>query len=273
MFDIDKYKEIWQTISRNKMRSFLTGFGVSWGIFLFVVMFGAGTGMQKGLTDTLGENISNSFFMRAGRTTMPYKGFNANRLWNISNADLSLIMQTIPEVKYLSGMLYNNAGKVAHSDKSGSYTFMGVNPDYFKIEIIPLAGGRTFNRIDMDEKRKVCVIGKRVREELFEADENPVGQQLLINGIAYYVAGILESSETSFIGRPDLSVFIPLTTMQQILNAGDVIHMFMGVFAPNIDIALVEKKVQTLLKKQHSIAPEDNDAMVSLNLHDYFMMF
>jgi putative ABC transport system permease protein len=275
MFDIDKYKEIWQTITRNKMRSFITGFGVAWGIFLFVVMFGIGNGVQQGLLDAFGESIINSLIIMPRKTTMEYKGFNPDRSWNIYNEDINIIRQTLPDVKYISGMVYNGAGKIMHGDRTQSYMLQAPDVDYFNINVLSILYGRLFNRVDMEEKRKICIIGKRVWEEMFDKDDNPVGKQLIINGIAYNVVGVVAapSSEVNFMGNPDEIVFMPLTTMQQINNTGSVIHILMAVVASTADIKKVETKIQDLLKLNHSIAPEDNDAMISFNMHDYFLMF
>ncbi|MDR0604841.1 MAG: ABC transporter permease [Bacteroidales bacterium] len=275
MFDIDKYKEIWQTITRNKMRSFITGFGVAWGIFLFVVMFGIGNGFQNGILNAFGESITNAVIIFPSRTTIEYKGFNPNRSWNIYNEDLNIIKQTLPEVKYISGMVHGGTGKIMREDRTKSYMIKAVDVDYFNIDVMPILYGRIFNRVDMEEKRKICVIGKRVWEEMFDKDENPMGKQLTLNGIAYNVVGVVEaaSSEVNFMGNSSEAVFVPLTTMQQINNTGLVIHMLTAIIAPTADINQAETKIKDLLKLNHNIAPEDDDAMIAFNLHDSFLMF
>jgi putative ABC transport system permease protein len=272
MFDIDKYKEIWQTITRNKIRSIITGFGVAWGIFLFVVMFGIGNGFQNGMLTTFGGSIINSIVFMPNKTTIEYKGFNPNRSWNVYNEDINNIKQSLPEVKYISGTIHQD-GKVMRGDRLNSYMIRAIDVDYFDIEVMPILYGRIFNRVDTEEKRKICIIGKRVWEEMFEKDENPVGKQLTLNGISFNVVGVVQRTEIGFMGNNDESVFIPLTTMQQINNMGSVIHMIAAVVNPTADINQVEKKIQTLLKQNHNIAPEDDDAIMSFNLHDYFLMF
>jgi putative ABC transport system permease protein len=272
MFDIDKYKEIWQTIMRNKRRSIITGFGVAWGIFLFVVMFGIGNGIQEGLLNIFGESISNSLIIVPRKTTMEYKGFNPDRSWNIYNEDMDIIRKALPDVKYLSGTIYSNGGKAVYGDRVKSYNLQAADVDYFKIDIMPVLYGRLFNRVDMEEKRKICIIGKRVLEELFD-EENPVGKQLTFNQIAYHIVGVVEASEIHLMGNANEAVFIPLTTMQQINNTGPVLRMLMAVISPSADVDLVDKKIKQLLKANHSIAPEDDDAILSFNFHDYFMMF
>jgi putative ABC transport system permease protein len=274
MFDIDKYKEIWQTITRNRMRSIITGLGVAWGIFLFIIMFGLGTGFQNGLLNAFGESIANSMVIFPQKTTVEYKGFNPNRTWKIYNEDMDIIKQNIPDIKYLSGMHFNESGKAMHGDISKSCEFRGVDIDYFSIEIIQqILYGRIFNSMDMEEKRKICIIGKRIWEEMFDREKNPVGEQLLLNGIAYYVVGVIDGGDMSFMGNTDESVFIPLTTMQQISNTGTNVDILMAVISPKSDMNLVDKKIRRLLKTNHNIAPDDEDAIMSFNLHDYFMMF
>jgi putative ABC transport system permease protein len=273
MFDIDKYKEIWQTIKRNKMRSIITGFGIAWGIFLFIVMFGLGNGFQGALLGAFGESVANTIVFFPSQTTMEYKGFNPGRRWGMYNEDIEIIKQTIPAVKYISGTISNSAGKVVYGDKNMSCMMRSGDVDFFEIEPLQLVYGKLFNQMDIEEKRKICLIGYRVWEEMFGTGENPVGEQLMVNGIAYTIVGVLEKSDMSLIGNTNESVIIPLTTMQQVLNSGSVVDVVMAVISPEADINRIDEKVQTLIKANHNIAPNDNDAIISFNLHDYFLMF
>ena len=275
MFDIDKYKEIWQTISRNKLRSFLTGFGVAWGILLFVVIFGVGNGIQKGFQDAFAGISPNSLFIFPSLTTQEYKGFNVGRYWEMNNEDLVVLKNNIPEIQYISGMVYGQwDGTVSYRDKSGSYSSKGVDADYSKIEVRYILQGRDFNLLDMQEKRKICIIGKRIYEELFEKGEDPIGKQIAVNNTYYNVVGVADGSDmVNIAGSMSESVLIPLTTMQQLMNMGNEIHMLSLAAYNNADIKTVEKKVKDILKTKHTIAPTDDAAMMSFNLEEAFTMF
>ena len=273
MFDIDKYKEIWQTISRNKLRSFLTGFGVAWGILLFVVIFSAGNGFQKGFQDAFSGISANSLFLFSNKTTQEYKGFNAGRTWEMNNEDLLLLKKNIPEIIDISGMVYGEDGITTYGDRSGNYFCKGVDAHHSKIEKIFILQGRDFNPLDIQEKRKICIIGKRVYEELFEPNEDPIGKSISVSGIYYSVIGVAEGSEVSIAGNTSESILLPLTTMQQIMNYGESIHMISLAAFENISIKDVETKATTLLKAKHTIAPTDDAAIMSFNIEEVFTMF
>ena len=275
MFDIDKYKEIWQTISRNKLRSFLTGFGVAWGILLFVVIFGVGDGMQKAFFGAFSGISPNSLFLFSNTTSQEYKGFNAGRSWDLNSDDLLLLKNNIPEIKYISGVIFGGDGGVTtYGDKSGSYFKKGVDANNSKIEAIYILQGRNFNPLDMQEKRKICIIGKRVYEELFEKGEDPIGKAISVNGIYYNVIGVADgSSEINIGGRVSESIMIPLTTMQQIMNYGNTIHTISLAAYENVNINDVDVKAKELLKAKHIIAPTDDAAINSFNIEEIFSMF
>ncbi len=275
MFDIDKYKEIWQTISRNKLRSFLTGFGVAWGILLFVVIFGVGNGIQKGFQDAFAGISPNSLFIYPNLTSQEYKGFNTGRYWTLNNEDLLLLKNNITEIKHISATIFGGeSGTSSYKDKSGNYYYKGVDVNHSKIEVIHILQGRDFNLLDIQEKRKICIIGKRVYEELFEKGEDPIGKQISVNGIYYNVVGVADASENiNIFGAVSENILIPLTTMQQITNYGKTIDMISLAAYENVSIKDVESKVKSLLKSKHTIAPTDDAAIVSFNLEEAFTMF
>lgn len=274
MFDIDKYKEIWQTISRNKLRSFLTGFGVAWGILLFVVIFGVGNGIQKGFQDAFAGISPNSLFIFPNLTSQEYKGFNTGRYWTLNNEDLLLLKNNIAGIKHISAMIFGEGGTTGYKDKSGDYFYKGVDANYSKIEVIHILQGRDFNPLDIQEKRKICIIGKRVYEELFEKGEDPIGKQISVNGIYYNVVGVADASENiTIVGATAENILIPLTTMQQITNYGKTIDMISLAAYENVNIKDVGSKVRSLLKSKHTIAPTDDAAIMTFNLEEYFTMF
>ncbi|MDD4849009.1 MAG: ABC transporter permease [Bacteroidales bacterium] len=274
MFDLDKYKEIWQTISRNKMRSFLTAFGVSWGIFMFVVMSGVGKGFQNGFMTGLTDFAQNSVFLFSNRTSVEYKGFNSGRFWNLTNEDIDLVKQNIPEVKYISGNLGIGSRTVIRGEKSEDYFVQGIGVDYYKIDPQPIMFGRVFNPVDIQEKRKVCVIGRKVYEALFKNDENPIGERLSVNNIYYTIIGVVNpSGKVNIGGDASESITVPATTLQQVENYGNIIGIMAIAAYDNIDIKDVEKKVKDVLKVKHFIAPEDDTAIDSFNLKEMFLMF
>ena len=276
IFDSDKIEEIWVTITRNKVRSILTGFGVFWGIFMLVIMMGAGTGLQRGMYENLEGFATNSCIMGAGPTSEPYKGFQKGRQWNIHNLDLDLLTESVPELDVVSPILFG--GKSDHNavqgDNTGSYDIRGLHANYAAIENPFITQGRFINKIDILQKRKVCVIGSKVYEELFPTKINPLGKYIRVNGIYYLVIGVAAGmSDVSLGGQTSESIIIPFTTMQQINNQGDIIHMLAATAQPDASAKIVEEKMKEILKANNSIAPTDPQAVWSFNLEDQFNLF
>ena len=221
IFDINRWQEIWFTITHNKSRSFLTAFGVFWGMFMLVVMVGAGVALQRGMSANIEGFATNSCFFWTESTTEPFKGFKKGRNWNIVNEDLPILIQKVPELQYMAPVLFggNSANNTSRKDKSGTFNIKGNYPSYNKIVESKMIFGRYINDIDFAEKRKVCVIGERVYEVLFDKKENPVGKNIKVNGIYFQVVGVARNKSTVNIGgKAEESVILPFSTMQQAFN-------------------------------------------------------
>ncbi len=275
LVDIDRWQEIWITITSNKSRSFLTAFGVFWGIFMLVLMVGSGNALQTGIMSQMEGFATNSVFFTAERTTEPYKGFRKGRVWNMTNSDLPIIRERVDEMQYMSPVLFAGGGdkNVVRGDKSGSYLVKGCYPEYDLIEKSKMLYGRYVNDIDIAEKRKVCVIGERIYEVLFHG-EDPTGKQIRVNGIYFQVIGVARStSQVSIGGQTAETVVLPFTTMQQAFNQGNIIHFLAATAKPGMDVKIIEDKITNILKQQHQIAPEDKSAVFSMNIEEQFKMF
>jgi putative ABC transport system permease protein len=275
LFDQDKFKEIWLTIKRNKFRSFLTGFGVGWGIFMFVIMFGLGNGIFNGLQQNV-EGVANSVFVFPGTTTMEYKGFNMGRNWELKLSDVEMLRKNIPQIQHISGTVEGfYTGKITRGERFGDYGFKGVEENFSKMEKINVLQGREFNRLDMQEKRKICLIGKTVYEQLFEKDEDAIGKQICVNRLYYNVVGVIYGSDEINISGRRLkeSVLIPITTMQQVNNMGQNIHILSIAVYDDVKVTEIEPAIKDLLKSAHNIAPQDDAAINMFNLQEMFLMF
>ncbi|NDW10907.1 ABC transporter permease [Dysgonomonas sp. 520] len=276
MFDIDKWQEIWATISRNKTRSIFTGFGVFWGIFMLVILLGLGNSFTGGIAKQVDGFAVNSCFFASRLTSEPYKGFRKGRSWNMNNRDLEVIKQRATALEYISPMLFghNGAKNVVRGQRTFTSEVRGVYPDHFKIEQQYVLNGRLFNDLDIKYNRKSCMIGKKVYEALFDKGENPIGHYIKANGIYFQIVGVMKpKSNASIGGDVESSVYIPFTTMQQAYNLGDVIY-FMGCTAkPGYEVSVLETQITEILKKNHNIAPDDKKAVMSINLETQFKMF
>jgi putative ABC transport system permease protein len=276
MFDIDRWQEIWITITHNKSRSALTAFGVFWGMLMLVLMVGAGNALEQGIFSQIEGFATNSCFFETQSTTVPYKGFRKGRRWNMTNSDVPIIREKVPELQYLSPMLFSggNDKNVVRGEKSGSYRVKGAYPEYDLIEKSKMLYGRYINDIDIAEKRKVCIIGERIHEVLFQKGEDPTGKQIRVNGIYFQVVGVARGTSGVNIGGSTAeSVILPFSTMQQAFNQGNVIHLLAATAKKGVPVKTIQDKISDVLKQQHQIAPEDNDAVWSMNIEEQFKMF
>jgi putative ABC transport system permease protein len=276
MFDRDRWEEIYATLRGNKLRTFMTAFGVFWGIFMLVVMMGAGNGLQNSVFDGFQDFATNSSFMWTRQTTIPYKGLPRGRFWMYTNADMKALRENIPEIDLLAPRLQpwsgNGDNNVVRGLKSAAYDIFGDYPDFFRIDPVTMLMGREVNNIDINDKRKVAVIGNRVRDELFNPKENPIGQYIRIRGVYFQVVGVFEprNKNMSFGGDKEKSIFIPFTSLQVAYNMGDEVHFFAVTGKDNIPVSVVEKKCMALVAERHKISPEDEQAFGHFNLEEQF---
>jgi len=274
MFDLDKYNEIWQTITRNKARSFLTGFGVGWGLFMFIVMSGLGFAFKDGVMSQLEGVPNNAVFLFTNVTTVEYKGFNEGRYWQMQSSDIDMIKNNVPEIENVTGVVFGNRAVITRNDNSASHQIRGVDDSYINIEAFTVLHGRNINPIDIKEKRKVCILGSRVYEAFFKKDEDAIGQLISIDGAYYQIIGVMLGSDNINInGNLNNSIFMPFSTVQQLHNYGNIIGMIAFSAYEDADIDEIEDKVKTLLKVKHHIAPNDDEAFFSFGIKEIFDMF
>ncbi len=276
LFDIDRWVEIWVTITRNKTRSLLTCFGVFWGILMLVILLGAGAGMKNGIMGNFKGFATNSVFFMTDRTSEPYKGFNKGRMWDMRNRDIESIIQNVEGIEDISPLVWGGRSEknVVFGTLTGTFYVKGVMPGYFNIESQELHYGRLLNEIDVREKRKVCLIGVKIQETLFR-NEDPCGKYIRANGSYYQIVGVVKQRASNFAigGRSEESVFLPFTTMQQIQNRGDKIDFFGVSIKKGYLVEKVIDDVTVILKAQNEIAPTDPQAVRAINLAKQFAVF
>lgn len=272
--DIDRWEEIFLTITRNKTRSFLTAFGVFWGIFMLVALMGGSQGIQDMMSSNFEGFATNSGFTGSNQTSKAYKGFRKGRYWQLELKDVERIQKSVPGIDILTP---SNAqwGIKATYDKyqRSSCSMKGVYPEYAQIETPTLTMGRFINHIDVKERRKVCVIGKQIYETLFPDGNNPCGKFINVNGIYYQVIGVNTSAgNMSVNGWPPNTITIPFTTMQQNYNFGNDIQLLCYTARPGYSIKDIQARIEPILKQAHLIHPEDKQAILNVNAEALFSM-
>ena len=276
MFDLDKWIEVWHTLTANKIRSFMTGFGVFWGIFMLFILLGLGNSFEGGMLKGVGGFATNSCFFSSKATSEPYKGFRKGRTWYMNNRDIVLIKEKAKSLEYISPMLFgqSTSKNIVFGRKTVSAQVIGVYPENFKIQTQTVLAGRLFNEIDLETDRKVTIIGKTVAESLFSTPEEALGNNIRINGIYFSVIGVVQpNSEAQIGGDSETSTFIPFTTMQKAFKQGDRIH-FLGATAKNgYPTSVLEDEIKAILKSNHSIAANDEKAVRCFNMGKEFETF
>ena len=235
---------------------------------------GAGNGLRNGIVEGVAKFATNSAFIWTDRTSEPYKGFKRGRYWNMNSDDLDYIRTNVPEMEYLTPKNFgrwNDAANVIRGKVTGSYNIKGDYPEYVKIDPYTILHGRWINEMDIRDKRKVCVIGEKVYETMFKPNEDALGEYLKISGVYYQVVGVIRpETRVNINGRAEESIFLPFTTMQQTYNMGNQVHFLAFTAKPGIPVSVVEDKIKSIIKKRHSIAETDEQAVRSVNIEKQF---
>lgn len=261
--------EIWTTIRQNRSRSILTGFGVFWGMFMLLVLLGIGGGFTGAFRTIIGNVPPNSVMMGTSQTAKPYKGLPQGRYWEIQLSDLDVLKKEAKTLYKLSPMVWGDRSEknVRYEDFSGSYSVQGVMPEYGELYNMKMAQGRFLNAMDVESSRKVCVIGNTAYKQLFPAGGNVIGKVIHVSNIQYRIAGVLAPSKQGF-GNNDENVLMPITTLQRAYNRGQTIHQLVVSARSGHTADEVEEETKTILRRLHSIAPDDEKAFWAWNMEE-----
>lgn len=274
MFDSDRWAEIWNTLSRNKLRSALTMFGVGWGIFMLVVMLGMGNGLKNAVLGGFEGFATNSAFLWTMPTTKPYAGFQKGRRFIMDNEDVVMIRRSVPGLELCSPQLqlggWRGGNNVSHGNKTGAFSVFGSEPGMLRVEAVRVVEGRFLNEADLREERKVTVIGREVVRQLF-GQEEPLGKYVRINGVFFQVVGITMRKSSAEMGEnPEAKLYVPFTTFQKAFNSLNEVHWLTLVAHPGVQVADVEKQVRQLLARKHRVDPTDDSAFGSWNMQQFY---
>ena len=276
IFDRDTWQEIFGSIQKNKVRTIITVIGVLWGIFIYIALSGSANGLDNGFEREF-ENIAmNSMFVWAQSTSIPYEGFKTGRNPQLKLKDAQTLRNNIPEIQFIAprnvrGVFDGSSGsQIVRGTKSGTYNIYGDFPEYTKIATKKIYNkGRFINQSDIDNARKVCVIGERTQKELFEEDEEPVGKFVRIDDIYFQVIGVHKYIQGGGF-ESDGDVFIPFATFKKLYNTGENVEWFTIAAYDDADVIQVEKDVKQTLKRIHRVSPKDERAFGSFNLGEVF---
>ncbi|MBK0370267.1 ABC transporter permease [Flavobacterium agrisoli] len=265
MFNIERWQEIFEAIAKNKLRTFLTGISVASGIFILVILLGAGKGLQNGIEKQFENDAEGIIEVWSNSTTKQYKGLNPGREIQLRNSDYEIPVQKFEnQIDKKSATNITWGGLISYGKESGNYQFRGVNPDYLAIENGTIIQGRFVNAKDLQNNEKVAAIGLKVKQDLFK-DADPMGKIIVVNGINFKVIGVFTDPSGE---REESRVYMPMTTVQRAYGAGDKINGMMFVLnkTANYEEALAQSEnftngIKELLKSKNIIAPDDDAAI------------
>ncbi len=273
-FDLDTYREILDTLTRNKSRSFLTGFGVFWGVFMLVALMGGGKGVKELLDQTFEGFATNSAIIWAQPTTKAYKGFAKGRRWNMVYNDVERLKEQVPELDKVAPLLQSASGTAVFGDRKSTVSPQGATPDYQHIEEPKMYYGRYLNAMDMAQCRKVCVIGKKVYKDLFPGGGDPCGKSIRIDSIYYCIVGVdyNMSNAVSFGGDAGTSVVVPITLMQKTYNRGNAVDVIAVTGRTGVLMSTLAPRIRSTIGRTHSIDPTDEQGIMVFNTEVLFQL-
>ncbi len=268
LMDTDTFREILDSILRNKSRSLLTGFGVFWGIFMLMLLVGGGQGFKQLLSSNFEGFAQNTCIAFANNTSKPYKGFKKDRSWSMNYADVLRLQQLVPELETVTPSVSLWGKSVMRDDYTSSGAVVkGVRADYARIETPKLMYGRYISDTDNAQERKVCVIGKKIYNELFPEGGDPCGQRIRIDGSYYSVIGVdwREGGGIQINGSPADQVTLPINQARKAYNLGNTIHLLCFTAQEGITMNDITPRVREVLARAHYIDPTDEQALYLLN--------
>ena len=276
LIDVDTWQEIGETLRRNRLRTALTALGVFWGVFMLVAMVGFGTGLENGISNRFSGHVTNAAYLWGRRSTMPYLGNQPGRRVQFTMADVEALEAELPPLARIAPRSqlggWRDGNSVQREGKVGNYSVMGDVPIYREVQPMVMRQGRFINELDLEERRKVAVIGDRVVEELFEPGEAPVGKLIEVQGVWFTVVGWIGTERADDRGdRYASTVHLPITTFQQAFNEGNRVRWLTIVGAPGDSAADAEARARAVLAKRHGVHPDDEPAMGSYNAEEEFL--
>ncbi|UFH36653.1 ABC transporter permease [Flavobacterium acetivorans] len=275
MLDRDNWNEILEALTANTFRTILTAFGVFWGIFILVILLGAGNGLENGVKKGFDGIATNTMFMWTQTTSKPYKGLPKTRRYDFRNSDVAALKEALPDLLYVSPRNqlggFEGANNVVRGTKTAAFTVYGDYPELIKQQPKTIIKGRFVNQQDILLKRKIAVIGQGVINELYEKTEEVIGTYIKVNGVNFMVVGIYNSkSNQGNAEQEQKEIFVPFTTFQQAFNFGNRVGWMALTANDNSSITDLKPKILEVIKSRHSINPTDDRAIGNFDLYEQF---
>jgi len=265
MFDLDRWREIFQAIGKNKLRTVLSGFTIAFAILLFTLLFGVGNGLKHTFEQSFNDDANNAIFIRTGRTTKPYKGLQSGRKIQFKNDDYNFVIDEYGnKIQFISTRIYKNV-QATYKGEQNNYNLRAVHPDHQFLEKTIIDDGRFLNMIDLKKKSKVIVIGRLVKEDLF-GNKIALGKNINLSGISYKVIGVFSDEGGD---NEERLIYMPVTTAQSIYGNNDYIDQLNLAYNPTMKLEEAISFGNLILKNfkdKHDIDPRDQGAIRVSNM-------
>ncbi len=253
----------------------MTAFGVFWGIFILVLLLALTNGLKNGVQADFGDFATNTIFMWTQRTSMPYKGFTKGRSFNFRQSDVALLKEKFPELRFVSPRNqlggFRGSNNVTRKDKTGAFNIYGDNPEYINQEPLDILKGRFLSYSDIQNERKVAVVGTDVIKSLYDLGEEPIGSYLKINGINFMVIGVVKKSTSQGDNQEDANtIYIPFSTFGKAFNYGDVVGWMAITAIDEVPITQIKPQIMKEMRLSHKVHPDDQRAIGHFDLAEQF---
>ncbi|WP_010228063.1 ABC transporter permease [Gillisia marina] len=275
MFSKDNWSEIIEALTSNWFRTVLTAFGVLWGIFILVILLAAGKGLENGVKQGFGGMATNSMFMWAQTPSKPYKGLPKGRRYNFKTGDVEAIKQNVPNLRFVSPRNqlggFGGANNVVRGLKTGAFNVYGDYPEVIQQEPMDITSGRFINYSDIEDNRKVAIIGEGVIKDMYDPGEDIIGSYIKINGVNFMVIGSYKKKGNN--GNPEENqkqIFVPFTAFSQAFNMADNVGWMAITAEDGSSITSLKTQVFDVIKSRHSLHPEDDRAIGNFDLYEEF---
>lgn len=272
-FDVDSYREIADSLVRNKSRSLLTGFGVFWGIFMLLFLMGGGQGLRQLLSQNFEGFATNTTIMFASNTTKPWQGYKQGRSWNLTYTDVDRLKMMVPELETVTPVISQWGQTAVYGINSVTGNVKGVYSNYVGIEEPRMKYGRYINDSDVAQERKVCVIGKRIYTSLFPEGGDPCGRFIRVGSVYYQVIGVdFNAGNMSISGRAEEAIVIPLSLGQKLFHRGANIDLLCVTGKSGVKMSSLDDRIRGILARRHNFDPSDKQALFMINTEQVFSL-
>ncbi|MDP2525598.1 ABC transporter permease [Maribacter dokdonensis] len=274
MFNRDRWKEILEVLSSNVFRTLATSFGVGWGIFILIILLAAGKGLENGIRADFGDIATNTMFMWSRNTTMPYKGLPKGRRFSFKLEDVQAIKDNVPDLRFISPRNqlggFRGANNVVRGLRSGAFNVYGDYPEIIKQEPMTITSGRFVNHNDIQDKRKIAVIGDGVRNELYNQGETVIGTYIKIQGVNFMVVGTYQKKDDGGGEEGQKEIYVPFTAFSQAFNTSNDVGWMAITANDGSSISDLKEKIVGVVKEKRKIHPDDKRAVGYFDLYEQF---